>query len=828
MIFPAINTFMGQIDLIFCFMFHVELISLERILYPLVSKKKNNSITMFSLNNFSVLVVLLVLFCVPASSQQKIPDNAFEQLGSILPSPNSYRTASGAPGSEYWQQRADYHMKIRLDEKNKRIYGEETIIYFNNSPDDLSYLWLQLDQNKLQPGSDSHLSDTSSYQESMSVSALEKLMPSFEGGFHIEEVAGEDGQPLPYVINKTMMRINLPDRLSSGEKLSFSIRWWYNINDTNELSERSGYESFSDNHEVFVIAQFYPRMCAYNDLEGWQNKQFLGRGEFTLSFGDYVVEITVPGDHVVASTGVLKNAEDVLNKTQRNRIELAESSHVHPVLIRTFDEVQEAIANPSEKEKTWTFSAENVRDFAFASSRRFLWDAMGVPMKDDRIVMAQSMWVPEGDCLWSKFSTKAIAHTIKWYSHYTFDYPYPVAWSVDGDMGMEYPMISFNYGRCHDDGTYTKRMKYGHIGVIIHEVGHNWFPMIVNSDERQWTWMDEGLNSFLQYLTEQQWERNFPSRRGEPSKITAYMGGDKSRISPIMSNSENIFQFGNNAYNKPATALNILRETIMGRDLFDFAFKEYANRWAFKQPYPADFFRTMEDASGVDLDWFWRGWFYSNEHVDQSIVSFEKINIDGGNPIISKESARQDDSVNQNNLSRIRNMDIQKTYDEIDTTIRDFYTTYDPFSPDAIDEENYQRRLDTITSEEIEFISENLNYYEIQLSNEGGVIMPIIIQFAYEDGTTEDFRLPAEIWRYKKQEVSKIFPVSKEVVEVRLDPYLEIADVDTYNNFYPRRPKTSRFKIFKKKNLPRRMSEEENEMQRAKRAANMVRKETKP
>lgn len=766
--------------------------------------------------------LFLFLFGTFASLAQN--NNNFEQLDQILPTPNSYRNASGAPGKDYWQQRADYKIQLTLNDSEKRIYGTETITYYNNSPDELTFLWLQLDQNVRALDSDSHAIGTESITETTSNSQLERMKPSFEGGHNIEYVKGLNNADLKYTINKTMMRLDLPGPLPSGQSFSFRIKWWYNINNTLTIGGRSGYEPFADGNNVYCIAQFFPRMCSYNDIEGWQNKQFLGRGEFTLIFGNYEVDITVPVDHVVAATGELINPNDVLSRQQKKRIDDARKSLEQPVVIQTLDESIENSKEAAIQYKTWKFKAENVRDFAFASSRRFIWDAMGVKMQDGRTVLAQSMWVPEGDCLWRKFSTKAIAHTIKWYSHYTFDYPYPVAWSIDGNMGMEYPMICFNYGRCESDGSYAERMKYGHIGVIIHEVGHNWFPMIVNSDERQWTWMDEGLNSFLQYLTEQQWERDYPSRRGPAHLITDYMGGDKTKISPIMSNSENIFQFGNNAYGKPATALNILRETIMGRELFDFAFKEYANRWKFKQPYPADFFRTLEEASGVDLDWFWRGWFYTNGHVDQGLADFKVYKLNSQNPVIEKGLQQKNRDEGLQNISSIRNRkEIEKTYDEMDTTIRDFYTNYDPLEVDAIDIEDYSQFLNSLSDSERKVLSQDLYYNQLTIKNLGDLPMPIIFQFQFDDGSTQDYKVPAEIWRFGAQEITKVFPTEKKVTRVILDPYLEIADTDTSNNFFPPQDSPSRFDTFKRNTS----AANENPMQRAQRAK-IKQKEIKP
>ncbi len=773
-----------------------------------------------------LLLLVSLSLTISLIGQDNTNTNLFRQLGTELPSPNNYRTASGAPGHEYWQQQVNYKMSLTLHDHEKRLYGDETIYYTNNSPDILPYLWIQLDQNVRAKDSDSHDIRTESINpESTSTTTLSRLNPTFDGGFKIESVTDSNGHKLNYVINKTMMRVDLPTPIQAkGGTTTLKIKWWYNINNTRDIGGRSGYEEFSDGHRVYCIAQFFPRLCKYNDVLGWQNKQFLGRGEFTLEFGDYDVEISVPKDHLVAASGELQNANSVLSKEHRRRWANAQNSFVQPVTIQSLEEAQKNAQSDTDKYQTWQFKALNVRDFAFATSRRFIWDALGVKMSDGRTVMAQSMWVPEGDCLWKKFSTKAVAHTIKWYSHYTFDYPYPVAWSIDGSMGMEYPMICFNYGRCESDDTYSKRMKYGHIGVIIHEVGHNWFPMIVNSDERQWTWMDEGLNTYVQYLTQQHWERNYPHRRGPADMITDYMGGDKSKISPIMTNSESIWQFGNNAYGKPATALNILRETVVGRELFDYAFKEYSIRWKFKNPYPADFFRTIEDASGVDLDWFWRGWFYTNDHVDQALTTVKHYNIENGNPVAEKDRARDLRDNGPKNISSIREKDIAQTYDEIDTTLRDFYTTYDELVPDAVDEAEYNQFIKNLSASERELLEDGKNYYELTIENNGGLMMPVILQFNYVDGTSEDFRIPVEVWRFNPDKITKVIPTDKEVENVLLDPYLEIADVNTDDNAYPPRRTPSRFEAFKNKK-PR--GPRENPMQRAQRAEQM-KKEIKP
>jgi hypothetical protein len=763
-----------------------------------------------------LLLLSWSLFFCSAVFGQNMPANKFRQLDQDLPTPNVYRNAAGAPGHQYWQQKADYVINLELNDKERRIYGEETITYTNNSPDALDYLWLQLDQNLFAKDSDTKKIN----ETSMSNRSIGELAKDFDGGFKIDHVKDANGKALVYVINKTMMRVDLPSKLLPKGQYSFKIKWWYNINNTQEINGRSGYEPFKDGNNVYCIAQFFPRMCVYNEVEGWQNKQFLGSGEFALVFGDYEVNLTVPADHLVAASGELQNAKDVLDKEQQKRLEEAAKEYEHPVIIASLDEAEARSKQQSATTKTWKFKAKNVRDFAFASSRRFIWDAMAVKMESGKNVMAMSMYVKEGDCLWSKYSTEAVAHTLKWYSHYTFEYPYPVAWSIDGSMGMEYPMICFNYGRCEEDGTYAARMKYGHIGVIIHEVGHNYFPMIVNSDERQWTWMDEGLNSFLQYLTEQQWEENYPSRRGPAHKITEYMGGDKSKISPIMTNSESIFQFGNNAYGKPATALNILRETIMGRELFDYAFKTYAQRWMFKHPTPADFFRTMEDASGVDLDWFWRGWFYSIDHVDIALKEVKWYQLNTRNPEIEKPLAELEEKNQPRYITDIRNEKaIDKTEVENDPTLADFYTTNNPFEVNSLDKKEYQEFYKKLSDKEKAFLDKGYNFYEVAFENIGGLPMPLIVQLNYKDGTNELHHIPAEIWRMDATVVKKIFMTEKEIESITLDPFIETADVDTNNNYFPRKAQMSRFEMYKAKET------NENPMQRANRAKKEAGKE---
>lgn len=740
----------------------------------------------------------------------------FKQLGTELPTPNVYRTASGAPGHAYWQQKADYSIKVRLNEDLHRLDGEERITYTNNSPDVLRYVWLQLDQNVRSKDSDSHKIRESSLKERNSFSSVRDLEPDFDGGFKIEKVTDAAGNALPYTINNTMMRIDLPTPLKPGSKFVFDVNWWYNINDRMAIGGRSGYELFEEeNNAIYTIAQFYPRMVVYCDNEGWQNKQFLGRGEFTLNFGDYHVEITVPSDHVVASTGELSNAKTVLTTAQRKRFETARKAYDQPVMIVTEEEAKEAEKGREKGMKTWVYDAKNVRDFGWASSRKFIWDAMAVKVGNSS-PLAMSYYPKEGNPLWEQYSTKAVAQTLKTYSKFTIDYPYPVAISVHTKwIGMEYPMICFNGGRPEADGTYTERTKIGMISVIIHEVGHNFFPMIINSDERQWTWMDEGLNTFVQYLTEKEFDRNYPTRRGSARDIRSYMGGDKSRISPIMTNSESIYQFGNNAYGKPATALNILRETVMGRELFDYAFKEYARRWAFKHPTPADFFRTMEDASAVDLDWFWRGWFYSTDHVDLALDQIRWMQPSTGNPDVEKPIGRLAEEDEPEDISLIRDAEfIPESYLEADPTLRDFYTDYTEWKVLNLDRDDFTDYLASLDDEDKAMLSSGKQFYEITFRNDGGLVMPLIVGFEYEEGEMEVRKIPAEIWRMSEPTVTKVFVTDRPATRIVLDPYLETADVDMSDNYWPPRPTPTRFEMFKQSE---RGAGGENPMQRAQR-----------
>lgn len=744
------------------------------------------------MKNSILLIVVFLVGSVAMAQDQKQKDTEweqkFEQLGTMLPTPNVYRTASGAPGHQYWQQKADYKMKIVLDDNNQSITGSETITYYNNSPDNLEYLWVQLDQNMRASDSDSPLIGRGTMRDTLSAFAVFRLTGDndYDGGFKIKSVKSA-GKDMSYIINKTMMRIDLDEPLKSGGSMSFSIDWMYNINNRMTDGGRSGLEYFEDeDNYLYTIAQFFPRMAVYVDNEGWQNKQFLGRGEFALTFGDYEVDLTVPSDFIVGATGSLQNAKEVLTKEQMNRFEQAKKSYDKPVIIVTQSEAEENEKTKSKKTKTWKFKAENVRDYGFCASRKFIWDAMAVKLSDGNEPMAMSYYPKEGNPLWEEFSTLAVKQTLETYSKFTIEYTYPVAISVHtASIGMEYPMICFNYGRPNEDGSYSDRLKHGMISVIIHEVGHNFFPMIINSDERQWTWMDEGLNTFVQYLTEQEFDDNYldyeyPSRRGPAANIVPYMSGERGLVRPIMTNSEQIRQFGNNAYAKPATALNLLRTTVMGPELFDKAFKTYSERWAFKHPTPADLFRTLEDASAVDLDWFWRGWFYGTDYVDVSLDNVRWFQM----------------QTEENGLETRNIKGAGQGIDANDKGKKDFGNDPQPFVFQEW-EGGFGEYRQSMDQEKVKQSANGKNFYELTLKNKGGLVTPVLIQWTYVDGSVELEKIPAEIWKINEKEVTKVFMKDKEVAKIVIDPDKMTADAYTDNNVYPRSEDGDRFEQFK-------------------------------
>ncbi|MDC1527670.1 M1 family metallopeptidase [Gammaproteobacteria bacterium] len=775
------------------------------------------------INKKAKAIIVAALLCIgfisPAAfSQTKQTKGSFEdvfrQLDEILPTPNSYRTASGAPGNAYWQQQADYEIEATLDEDNQRIIASERITYSNNSPDTLPYIWVQLDQNRFRDDSIGRTTGTTgSDRISFAGMRLEQHAAEREFGFEIQRVALRNGNALDYTINDTMMRIDLATPLRSGQSVTFEIDWEHNITDSDIMGGRGGYEHFRDSDTYqFALAQWYPRVAAYTDYNGWVNKQFIGRGEFTLEFGDFDVSLTVPADHIVASTGELQNPNQVLTAQQRDRLDQARESDT-PVFIVTPEEAEANQAEGTDEMVTWRFEAENVRDFAWASSRKYIWDAMTHVQEgaQHEEVLAMSFYPPEAEPLWSQYSTHSVAHTMDVYSKFSFDYPYPVAISVNAweSGGMEYPMITFNGYRPVEDEdtgerTYSRRAKYGLISVVIHEIGHIYFPMTVNSDERQWTWMDEGVNTFLQFLAEREWEDDYPSRRGDPKNIVDYMLSENQV--PIMTNSESILQFGNNAYAKPATALVVLRETVMGRGLFDFAFKEYSERWMFKRPTPSDLFRTLEDASAIDLDWFFRGWFYSTDHVDIALNDIREYKVSTQDPEIEFPLDREEADEEPESLTKLRNSDIEKRVDRF-PELNDFYNENDEFTVSNKDRNDYTGFRDGLEDWELEVldkaIADGSLIYFLDFENIGGLVMPIPLQINYADGSTESKIIPAEIWRYDSHAVTHTLITQKEIDSVEVDPMQQIADADIGNNKLPREIQRSRIELYKGDNKQR-------------------------
>ena len=788
----------------------------------------------------TVMLLLLSIASTNAAIKQSKGDfeDKFRQLDEVLPTPNVYRNAAGEPGHQYWQQQVDYQIKARLDEHKRRIEATETITYKNNSPDTLKYLWLQLDQNIFRNDSMAAMSSNfgglgdrapAARAGSMNKPARlsldhlrrQQFVDDNKLGYEIKNISNKSGKALKHVIVGTNMRIDLPIPLKPGKTTTFTIDFAFNIVEEDAVSARSGYEHFPDDereggNDIFLLAQWFPRLHSYTDYEAWTNKEFIGRGEFTLEFGDYEVELTVPADHIVSSTGALQNPKQVLSTTQRKRLKEAQNAK-RIVFVVTEQEALENEKAGTDKQKTWKFSAENVRDFAWASSRKFLWDARGHQQggNDQPLVMAMSFYPKEGGDLWKKYSTEAIIQTLEVYSRFSFDYPYPVAQSVNGPVGgMEYPMITFNGPRTElqDDGsrTYSQAEKRFLIGVVIHEVGHIYFPMIVNSDERQWTWMDEGLNSFLDGIAGREWDPTVPWGV-EPRDIVGYMKG--SVQVPIMTQSDSVLKLGPNGYTKPAVALNILRETILGRELFDFAFKEYALRWKYKRPTPSDFFRTMEEASGVDLDWFWRGWFYTTDHVDISLDTIYKLRLDTKDPDIDFSRQRQEELNKPMSLTDERNKaEGNKLWVERFPDITDFYDENDRFTVTNKERNKYQKFLKKLKPWERttleRAIKEDKNYYVLEFSNKGGLVMPIILDLSFEDGSTETQYIPAEIWRRSPKAVKRLIITDKNKVlaSVSIDPRWETADVNVHNNHYPRKIIPSRIEAYKKKKSTKKVS----------------------
>jgi hypothetical protein len=553
----------------------------------------------------------------PPKAPPPIPtadDSPFRRLE--LPTATLIRTGSGEPGPEYWQQRADYVIRASLDTLAGTVTGQERITYRNNSPDTLRYLWLQLDQN---------LFNSSSRGFFLFGQDARFGTQGAEGGFTLAEVTqpalpGAPGRPaqradsLRYLVNGTMMRVDLPRPLPPRTSYEFDIRWSFSFGPNRN---RMGIEEV-DGSTIFEAAQWYPRLAVYDDVRGWNTEQYLGLGEFYLEYGRFDVSLTVPATMLVAATGTLQNPLQVLTATQRKRLTLARHSDT-TVVIRGAAEITDPATRltSSSGMLTWHFVADSVRDFAWAAAVQFIWDAVGV---NGGKTLAMSFYPPSADSIWNQASQDA-KFAIEHYSQQWYPFPYPFANNVNGvEGGMEYPMIVFCGDRTSAQGLY---------GVTDHEFGHTWFPMLVGSNERLYPWQDEGFNTFMNYYN---WQARYPDLANRRGSADAYLRAALSgRDVPIMTPADRQGPLlGQDAYNKPGLALRILRDQVLGPDRFDPAFREYIRRWAYKHPTPADFFRTIEDGVGEDLSWFWRAWFYTTATPDQAVDSVKVVKDSSG------------------------------------------------------------------------------------------------------------------------------------------------------------------------------------------------------
>ncbi|WP_080237800.1 M1 family metallopeptidase [Spirosoma rigui] len=554
-------------------------------------------------------LVSLTTFAQTAGSKYD-PLALFHPLFNMQPG-NDYRTGSGAPGPRYWQNRADYQINVTLDDQQNTITGEVTIAYKNNSPETLSYLWLQLDQNAF--------SDTSRAAKTTPVSGGRFGNLGFAGGLTIKSVTTDQGKAkfnaTPYEITDTRMQVRLPEAVKPGGDVKVKVAYSFKIPEYG--SDRMGQLKRKDGI-IYEIAQWYPRMCVYDDIEGWNVLPYLGAGEFYLEYGDYEYNVTVPWDHIVAGSGELLNPNDVLTAEQIKRLAQARQSD-KTVMIRSKDEVTNADTRPKKSGMlTWKFRCLNTRDVAWASSRAFVWDAAKMNLPSGKPALAQSMYPAESatNDSWNR-STEYVKGCVEFYSKYLYEFSYPVATNIAGIVGgMEYPGIIFCDHKDKRDALW---------GVTDHEFGHNWFPMIVGNNERKFPWMDEGFNTFINTLSTANFNKGeYDRERGTMHDIAPALF---SPVEPIMTipDVQQPRALGILAYYKPGMGLKLLRESILGPERFDFAFKHYVDRWAFKHPTPYDFFRSMEDGAGEDLGWFWRGFFYETWKLDQGMKDVKYV-----------------------------------------------------------------------------------------------------------------------------------------------------------------------------------------------------------
>ena len=678
------------------------------------------------------LASLVWAVTVPLGAQNWLhPDTAGRTNQSMFrvldqwPAPNETRAANGKPGPKYWQQRVDYVIRVGLDTTTHAVTGSERVTYRNNSPDALGYVWFQLDQNIDNPDVSPAMIGAPALQKNITPAAAAFINATLDTrGYTISRVqlVSKTGQKTDaaYVMQGTQMKVPLASPIPSGGSQDIEIDWSYVMPESfASRNGRGAREKLADGW-AYLAAQWFPRAAVYDDVVGWQNDQFFGQGEFYLNFGNYDVSITVPHNHIVQSTGVLQNPVDVLTTTQRERLARAMTSE-NQVYIITKDEANTPATRPAGSgPMTWRFKAENVRDFAWASSAGFIWDAAGFRYTPtSKPIEMHSLYPREALGVWDSLSTRAIAQTMRTYGRLSFEYPYPKASNIHGIVGgMEYPMIAFCGARPpqNADAATLKRVGYGLVSVTIHEVGHNWFPMIVASDERKWTWMDEGLNSYLEGMASMEFDATWPRARLPliAANIVPYMRNTDQV--PLMTESDLIHRgFGPNGYTKPASGLYILREQVLGPQLFDAAFREYSQAWMFKHPQPADFFRSMMQASGDNLNWFWRGWFYTTHANDQGVGTVET-----------------------------------QSADSMGMSARGRY------------------------------------YNRITLENKGGLVMPVVMEFTFTDGSKERVRLPVSIWRTNEKAFRYGRFSQKELQSIELDPDNALADINRDNNKWAR------------------------------------------
>jgi hypothetical protein len=542
-----------------------------------------------------IFVLLLLVGCTSKS----VNPTSFAHNGSVflkldLPTPNTVRTGSGAPGRDYWQQKADHDITVRLDVESNQIIGSEVIQYKNNSPDSLDYIWLHLEQNVHRQDSIRSREGRATGEDQYDGIEITRL-----------EVGGVAARWHDYA---TVAKVLLPKPLKPNTTVSIAIDWSFPM--PTQASLRMGYDDEYEDGPVWELAQWFPTPCVYDDVYGWNTLPYIGRGEFYTNFGDYKVAITVPSNHVVLASGALTNASSLLSQEENTRLKNAMQSD-ETIVVRSLEELEEN----STQEKTWKFVGKQIRTFAWASSASFIWEAASVEIETlhgaSKRILCQVGYPKEESDIWDE-AVSYLQHSIKFYSDTIYPYPWPQMSMARGSAGgMEYPMLVFCRGSSHE----------GLFNVTDHEVGHNWFPMLLNTDERRHAWMDEGFNTFVNHYSLE----NFYGEREHKPDVSKYIASKFMHdLNAINTPPDLLKSRGHLSYRKPGYGLRFLREEILGQERFDEAWSDYIQRWAFKAPRPADFYRTMEDSSGVDLQWFFRGFFEKPMQLDQAVSNVKQ------------------------------------------------------------------------------------------------------------------------------------------------------------------------------------------------------------